>query len=64
MPISHTVLLERINELVQTDFVFNMDIKLMPHSAPYTQKEAESMAYLLGKIYAQAHKVSGCCAEV
>ena len=49
--------LQKIDELVNTDFGLDMDCKLMPRSQPYTQHEAVSMAKFLGKIYAISHTI-------
>lgn len=50
-------MLQDIDDLVQTDFCTEMDMKLLPKSKEYTQKEAKEMANLLGKIYLISHAI-------
>ena len=57
MPLNPLRVLEHIDRLVSTDFYASMECKLLPHSKPYTQKEAEIMADLLGDIYLAAHQI-------
>lgn len=60
--LNHYKMLEDITNLVETDFCNNMDIKSLPKSKPYTQKEAREMASLLGQIYLIAHCIHcGAC---
>lgn len=49
---------EDVNDLVQTDFVFDMDCKQIPGSKDYTQEEAVKMANLIGRIYSISHCVT------
>jgi hypothetical protein len=51
-------LLERINELVQTDFAFDMDCHALPNSKPFTQAEAKEMARIIGRVYSLAHRTT------
>lgn len=55
MKLNHLKMLEEIDDLVETDFCFNMDLKTMPRSKKFTQKEAHEMAQLLERIYLIAH---------
>lgn len=48
-------MIEDINELVQTDFAFDMDCHALPNSKPFTQEEASQMAHIIGKVYSIAH---------
>lgn len=50
-------MLKEISNLVETDFCFDMDCKTMPHSKPFTQKEAKQMAMVIGQIYLIAHSI-------
>jgi len=58
MKINYKKMIEDVNKLVQTDFCFEMDCKLIPDSDKYTQKEAEEMADLIGKVYMISHCIS------
>lgn len=49
-------MVREINELVTTDFCFDMEIRSL-QSQRYTQAEAQKMSKILEKIYAIAH----CC---
>lgn len=51
-------LLEGINELVQTDFAFDMDCHALPNSKPFTQAEAKQMALIIGRVYSLAHRTT------
>lgn len=44
-----------IDALVCTEFCTHMELKLLPVSKPYTQKESKEMAHILAKIYSIAH---------
>jgi hypothetical protein len=48
-------MVEDINKLAETDFCFDMELKEMPNSEPYTQQEAKRMSDLLGRIYLISH---------
>ncbi len=48
-------MISEIDDIVQTDFAFDMDCKLMPNSKEYTQKEAQDMAKMIGRIYLISH---------
>jgi succinate dehydrogenase/fumarate reductase-like Fe-S protein len=53
--LNHYKMLKEIVGLVETDFCSEMEMKSLPKSKQYTQKEAQQMANLLGKIYSTAH---------
>jgi len=55
MKLNYLKMLKDIENKVEDDFVFNMNCKRMPNSKPYTQKEAEQMADLLGSVYSISH---------
>jgi hypothetical protein len=48
-------MLEKIDALVCTDFCADMDWKTTPKTKPFTQKESEQMAQLLGRVYSISH---------
>jgi len=48
-------MLEDICNLVETDFAFEMELKSLPKSKPYTQEEASHMSDIIGKVYSIAH---------
>ena len=48
-------MLEDINNLVDTDFCAEMEMKTLPKSGSYTQMEAEEMSKLLAKVYSISH---------
>jgi hypothetical protein len=50
-------ILKRINNLVDNDFVFDMECKLIPKVKKYTQEEAQKMADLLGGVYMLSHTI-------
>jgi hypothetical protein len=58
-------LLHAICNLVETDFVCDMDCHNMPHSKPYTQEEAAKMSNILGRVYMYAHRIhcTACAAR-
>ncbi len=55
MKLNYLQMLKDIDALVQTDFMFNMDCRMIPDSKPYTQKEAKKMAHILGNVYLISH---------
>jgi len=63
--LDHKKMLKEINNLVQTDFMFEMECNLLPNSKPYTQKEAKEMANLLTNVYMISHclKCTACQAK-
>ncbi len=46
-----------IDELVETDFCFEMEGKLVSKTESYTQEEAKKMVVLLANIYSIAHSI-------
>lgn len=50
-------MLQEIDELVGTNFLHDMDMKGLPKSKPYTQKEAEEMSKILGQVYMISHAI-------
>lgn len=46
---------QEVSELVETDFAFDMNFKLIDKKYEYTQEEARKMADILGRIYSIAH---------
>ena len=56
MTLDYKKMVEDIDDLVQTDFVFNMmDARFVPHVVKFTQQEAKDMAHLIGMIYSISH---------
>jgi hypothetical protein len=55
MKLDYLKMLKDIDDLVETDFCFDMDGRSLPHSRPFTQEEGLKMAGLLGQIYSIAH---------
>lgn len=50
------ILVNEINELVQTDFCFDMDCKQgLPNQPDFTQEESIEMSRILGLVYMKAH---------
>jgi len=55
-------MLKEICDIVESDFVFNMELKTMPNSMAFSQGEAKKMAKLLSTIYSIANCVHcGAC---
>lgn len=48
-------MIKAVDKLVETDFFFDIDCKLLPNASKYTQEEAKEMAKILGKIYMISH---------
>lgn len=55
MKLDYKKMIEEVDELVDSDFMFDMDCKSLPNSEPITQEEAEEMRQILLKIYRIAH---------
>ena len=55
-PEHYQLWLERIDQMVTTDFVAEMEMKILPNSIPYTQEEAKEMASLLATVYSWSHR--------
>ena len=53
--VDYQKMIEDVLSLVENDFVFNMELKTMPKSKRFTQKEAMEMATLLSRIYSISH---------
>ncbi len=53
--LNYKQMLVEILPLAENDFVYDMELKLIPDSKPYTQKEAKEMAKLLASVYSIAH---------
>ena len=56
LKLDYEKMIKAIDTLVQTDFGFSMECKLLPNSKPYTQEEGEEMASLLATIYGISHQ--------
>jgi len=55
-------MLKDINQLVDTDYMFEMELKRLPHSKPISQKDARKVIDLLGKVYLISHAIDcGAC---
>lgn len=54
-------MLSDICGLVETDFCMEMDIKRLPGSKRFTQKEAKQMANIIGQVYMIAHGIHCVC---
>ena len=48
-------MVREIDKLINSDFVFDMECKLLPNFKKYTQQEAIEMAELLANIYSISH---------
>lgn len=58
-------LLEKICEIVESDFCADMELKLLPNSNQYTQEEAKDMANKLACVYLYAHRIHcEACAKI
>ena len=55
MKLNYKKIVEGILLLVETDFHSAMELKQMPGSKPYTQKEAKEMDNIIGRVYLIAH---------
>ncbi len=53
--LNHYKMLKEITALVETDFCAEMEMRTLPKSQEFTQKESEEMAHLLATIYSIAH---------
>lgn len=58
MELNYKKMVEDVDNIVESDFCFDMDCKLMPNSKKYTQREAKAMAEIIGRIYLIAHCVT------
>lgn len=50
-------LLEKIDELVETDFAYDMNTRLISDDATFTQVESQRMAEIIGQVYSWAHRI-------
>lgn len=48
-------MVEMIDELVNTDFCADMEMKQLPKSKPYTKEEITKMVHIIGDVYAISH---------
>ena len=48
-------MVEDIDNLVETDFHAEMELKQLPDSKRYTQAEAKEMQHTIGKVYLISH---------
>lgn len=48
-------MLEDINKLVDNDFIFSLECKLLPNAEKFTQKEAKTMMDILTSVYLISH---------
>ena len=55
LELDYHIMVKAIDKLVQTDFVFDMECRLIPPMKEYTQEEAREMADLLSSIYSISH---------
>jgi succinate dehydrogenase/fumarate reductase-like Fe-S protein len=51
-------MLQEINDLLQSDFVFDMSCRLASEPPVFSPEEAEQMASLLGRLYSISHCIS------
>lgn len=56
--LDHYRMLKDICNLVETDFVFEMDCKQIHESETYTQEEAKEMIKIIGQVYLIAHCIT------
>ncbi len=55
MKLNYKKMVQDIDKLVNNDWCENMEIKLLPKSEPFTQKEARQMAELIARVYSISH---------
>ena len=55
MKLDYKKMVQEIDKLTTSDFLFDMDCHNLPKSKPYTQEEAQEMCDILMKIYLIAH---------
>lgn len=55
MKLDYKKMVEEIEDLVSTDFFLDMELKTIPKSKPYTQREAKIMAETISKVYSISH---------
>ena len=55
MKLNYFKMLEDIDELVDTDFMLDMECKLLPDAKEYTQEESKQMADILTRVYSISH---------
>lgn len=53
--LNYRKMVEDIDEIVEVDFAFEMETKLLRNANPYSQEEARLMAEMILKIYSIAH---------
>ena len=55
-------MVQDINKLVDNDFSFDMELKLIPNNKKYTQEESLEMANLISKVFGISHCLTceGC----
>lgn len=51
-------MIEDIDKLVNTEFLGEMELKSLPNSKPFSQKEAIEMQNILGKVYSISHGIT------
>ena len=55
--LNYKKMIKDINDLVDTDFGAEMEMKELPKSKPFTQKEAKKMARIIAKVYIISHQI-------
>jgi hypothetical protein len=51
-------MIRKIDSLVNTEKMGELELKLLPRAKPFTQAEAENMMEIIGKVYAISHCIS------
>ncbi len=64
LELDYEKMIKAVDDLVQTDFCFDINCKSIPKSKPYTQEEAKKMASLLGGIYMISHQHIALLVEI
>lgn len=52
-----------INEIVNNEWYAEMEMKLLPRSRPFTQKEAKEMCKAIGDVFLIAHGITCVCGD-
>lgn len=55
MKLNYKKMLSEIDKLTNNDWCAEMEMRLLPRSGGYTQKEAKRMAKLLSRVYSISH---------
>jgi hypothetical protein len=53
--LNYLKMLKKIDDLVETDFCFDMECHQLPNAQKFSQKEAMQMSKIISSIYSIAH---------